>query len=155
MIIILMVGATFVYIRSVHLCIYSFWSNDVICSWLGGWNRDQQVANPAFQELHIHQGGGYDAHGLSLVSQEVRGNHSLLWEGGGMGFFGQRCFKDLLVDQVENLNLGVGRRAGSPALGCWPAPHHLACFPSLFCDSLLLPLNQILFSLVEVSVYLM
>lgn len=83
MIIILMVGAIFVYISSVHLCIYSFWSNDVIGSWLGGWNRDQQDAYPAFQELHIHQGGGYDAHSLSLVSQEVRGNHSLLWEGGG------------------------------------------------------------------------
>ena len=98
---------------------------------MGGWNRDQQVADPAFQELRIQQGGGYDTHGHSLVSQEVRGSHSLLWECQGRALFGQRCFRDVSVDQVENLNLGVEKRAGSPGQGRWPAPHHGACFPLL------------------------
>lgn len=154
-IIILMVGAAFVCISSVYLYIYSFWSDDVIGCQLGGWNRDQQVADPAFQELRIQQGGGYDTHGHSLVSQEVRGSHSLLWECRGRALLGQRCFRDVSVDQVESLNLGVGKRAGSPGRGAGQPPTTGRVFRCFFCDSLLLPFNQILFSLVEVSVYLM
>lgn len=131
MIIILMLGAIFVYISSVHLCIYSFWSNDVTGSWLGGWNRGQQVAYPAFQELHAIREVGMMP---TVFPWYLRRSEEIIpssGKAGGRGFFGQRCFKDLSVDQVENLNLGVGRRAGSPALGCWPAPHHMAWFPSL------------------------
>ena len=56
-IIIFMVVAAFVYLSEVHLFIYPFSSDGLLGSLLGGWNRDQQVADATFQELRVLQGG--------------------------------------------------------------------------------------------------
>lgn len=49
------------------------------------------------------------------------------------------------VDQVEKLNLGVGKRGWGPGWKLLASPTHMACFPCFFCDSLLLPLSKFIF----------
>lgn len=92
-VIIFVVVAAFVYFSEVHLFIYSLSSDGLLGSLLGGWNRDQQVADATFQELRVLQGGRCDAHRHSLVGHGragmlpgQRGNNSLRREGLGEDF---------------------------------------------------------------------